>query len=138
MSLPASWAVQMALFERLSNDAGMSAASPNGVRVHDAVPDEPVYPFVTIGEARCEDFPGVPGAKTHEVRIHAYSRWGGRAEVKRLADAIEGALSGGLALDGHRLVSCRLVFTDVLRRPDQDSFHAALRFRLVTEPQETP
>ena len=127
--LPASWAVQLALHAALE-----AAPDLEGVRIHDDVPDEPVFPFVTIGEGRITDYPGLPGAREHEVRVHAYSRWGGRAELKRIEAAVRAALHDArLPLDGHRLSQCRHVFSDVIRRPDQDSFHAAMRFRLVTE-----
>ena len=128
-TLPAAWAVQTALYAALEAEPALS-----GVRLHDDVPDEPVFPFVTIGEGRTRDYPGVPGAREHEVRVHAYSRWGGRAELKRIEEAVRGALHDAeLPLDGHRLSQCRHVFSDVLRRPDQDTFHAVMRFRLVTE-----
>ena len=134
MSLPAAWAVQTALYDALGAVPALA-----GVRIHDAVPDEPAFPFLTIGEARTADYPGVPGAVSHEVRIHAYSRWDGRAKLKRIEGAVRDALhDADLALTGHRLAQCRHVFSDVIRRPDQDSYHAVLRFRLVTEPEGVP
>ena len=129
-TLPAPWAVQTALYDALG-----AAPSLAGVRIHDDVPDDPAFPFLTIGEARVADYPGAPGALQHEVRIHAYSRWDGRAELKRIEGAVREALhDAAFAVPGHRLAQCRHVFSDVIRRPDQDSFHAVLRFRLVTEP----
>ena len=128
--IPAPWAVQAALYRALEAEPALS-----GVRLHDDVPDEPVFPFVTLGEARAASYAGVPGALSHEVRIHAYSRWGGRAELKRIEASVRAVLhDADLALDGHRLAQCRHVFSDVIRRPDQDTFHAVMRFRLVTEP----
>jgi hypothetical protein len=130
MSLPASWAVQLGLYAALEGAPGLE-----GVAVHDDVLESARHPFLTIGEARSEPLPGVEGARTHEVRIHAYSRWGGRAELKRLEEAVHGALHDrALPLEGHRLASCRFVFADVLRQADTDTYHAVMRYRLVTEP----
>ena len=132
--LPAAWAVQTAIYDALGAVPALS-----GVRIHDAVPDDPAFPFLTIGEARTADYAGVPGAVSHEVRIHAYSRWEGRAELKRIEGAVRDALhDADLPLTGHRLAQCRHVFSDVIRRPDRDSHHAVLRFRLVTEPEGAP
>lgn len=134
MTLPAAWAIQLALYTALEGAEDLS-----GVRVHDDVPSDPVYPFVTIGEGRIKDYPGIPGAAEHEIRLHAYSRWGGRAELKRIEEAIRQRLhDGDLSLTGHRLAQCRHVFSDVIRRPDQDTYHAVMRFRLVTEPEGVP
>ena len=132
--LPAAWAVQLALYGALEAAPGLA-----GVSLHDDVPADPAFPCLTIGEARCADYPGVPGAREHEVRIHAYSRWGGRAELKRVEGAVRDALhDADLVLVDHRLAQCRHVFSDVIRRPDQDTYHAVMRFRLVTEPLPEP
>lgn len=130
MTLPASWAVQLALYAALEGAPGLE-----GAQVFDEVPESAAHPFLTIGEAKSSAYDGVDGAREHEVRIHAYSRWGGRAELKRIEGAVRDALDGAaLTLDGHRLVSSRFVFADVIRQPDQDTFHAVIRYRLVTEP----
>ena len=130
--LPAAWAVQVAVYAALE-----AAPDLGGVRVHDDVPDEPVFPFVTVGEGRVSDYPGLPGAREHELRVHAYSRWGGRAELKRIEAGVRAALHDAeLTLTDHRLAQCRHVFSDVIRRPDQETFHAVMRFRLVTEALE--
>ena len=131
MSVPAAWAVQTALYDALGASDALS-----GVAVHDDLPAEPAYPCLTIGEARLRDYPGVAGAREHELRIHAYSRWGGRAELKRIEAGVRDALhDADLPLEGHRLAQCRHVFSDVIRRPDQDTYHVVMRFRLVTEPE---
>ena len=138
MSLPAAWAVQLALYDTLTTDPGLASVVPQGVRVHDAVPGDPVFPFLTIGEAKAEDYAGVPGAREHEIRIRAYSRWGGRRELKTIEHAVTERLHGGvLSVEGHRLVSMRLVFADHFRQPDGETFASVLRFRLVTQPEGT-
>lgn len=130
MTLPASWAVQLALYAALEGASGLEGAG-----VYDEVPEGAAHPFLTIGEAKTSEYGGVEGAREHEVRVHAYSRWGGRRELKRIEGAVHDALHGAaLPLEGHRLVSCRFVFADVIRQPGQDTFHAVMRYRLVTEP----
>ena len=132
MTLSPAWAVQIGLYAALEASAELSAVSPTGIGLYDQVPDEPVFPFLTIGEARCETYPGVEGAREHEIRIRAYSRHGGRRELKIITEAVRAAVEG-LSVDGHRVAQARFVFADVFRQPDQDTFGSVLRFRIVTE-----
>ena len=133
MTLPASFAVQTALYAALEADPALAAIGTDGVRFYDEVPEDAGFPFVTLGEARVSDYPGIPGARSHEVRLHAYSRWGGRAELKRIEAAIKDALhDADLQIDGHTCEQCRFVFADVIRQPDLDTFAAVLRYRIVT------
>ena len=131
-ALSPAWAVQVGLYQALEASAALRAISATGVGLYDQVPDEPVFPFLTIGEARCEDYPGVPGAREHEVRVRAYSRHGGRRELKEITEAVRTAVEG-LTLPDFRVAQARFVFADVFRQPDQDTFAATLRFRIVTE-----
>lgn len=131
----ASWAVQLALHDALTNDPGLAAVAPSGVGVWDEPPEGVGFPFLTIGEARSGDYPGVAGAREHRIRIRAYSRWGGRAELKKIEAAVTAALDGAaLPLDGHAMRQCRFVFSDIFRQPDRGAYQAVMRFRVVTEP----
>ena len=134
MSPSASWAVQLGLYAALEGSDALSAVSPTGIGLYDQVPDEPVFPFLTLGEVRCEPYDGVPGAREHEVRIRAYSRHGGRRELKQITEAVR-AVVEGLSVPGFRVAQARFVFADVFRQPDPDTFGSVLRFRIVTEEQ---
>ena len=139
MSLSPAWAVQLGLYAALEASEALRAVSPTGVGLYDQVPDEPLFPFLTIGEARCEPYDGVPNAREHEVRLRAYSRHGGRRELKQITEAVRAAVEG-LSVEGHRVAQARFVFADVFRQPDQDTFGSVIRFRIVTEatPGEQP
>ncbi|WOI53995.1 DUF3168 domain-containing protein [Parvularcula sp. LCG005] len=135
MTLPASWAVQVALYDLLRNDAELQAVASTGVQIHDSVPDEPTYPFITVGEAKISDYPGLDGAREHDIRLHIYSKWGGRQEVRTITDLLQARLHDAvLPLDGHRLSQCRFAFADIFRPVEAETFHGVARFRLVTEP----
>ena len=130
--LSPAWAVQLGLYAALEAAEGLHALSPTGVGLYDQTPDEPVFPFLTIGEARCEPYDGVPGAYEHEVRLRAYSRHGGRRELKEIEGAVRAAVEA-LSVPGRRVAQARFVFADTFRQPDQDTFGSVLRFRIVTE-----
>lgn len=136
MSVEASWAMQQAVFASLTADPGLQILLGDPARIYDAVPAEAVFPYVTIGEIRVRPYPGLPDAAEHDLRLHAWSRYGGRKEVKEIMTAVYGVLQdGALPVSGRRLVSLRYVFADIFQRSDFETFHAVMRYRAVTEPE---
>lgn len=134
MTLPVSWALQVALFQHLSADADLRNTIGTPARIYDDVPLDPVFPFLTIGETRAEAIAEAPHARRHDLRLSAHSKWGGRKELKALTDILVSRLDRqSFPVDGHRLVQCRFVFADILRRTEREGFLATLRFRCVTE-----
>jgi len=134
MNLPVSFALQSALYGTLAADSVLQGLLGSPARIFDAVPTEPIFPLLTIGEVRTRSFPELVTARAHDVRLNAYSRWGGRKEAKDIVDQCVSLLSGaGLVVTGHRLVQSRFIFSDIIRRNDPDTFHAVMRFRIVTE-----
>jgi hypothetical protein len=135
MSLPCAWALQTGLRDHLSTDAGLQMLVGTPARIFDALPTDTVFPVLTIGAGRVRDYAGVDGAREHDVRLHAYSRWGGRGEVKRVLDTIYDRLhDSSFPLEGHRVAACRFVFADIFKQIDQDTFQGVARYRVVTEP----
>lgn len=135
MSLPSAWAVQVGLYEFLRQAAPLSALIGSPGRVYDRVPEDASFPFLTIGESQQRPIDGVDGAVEHDVRINAYTRWGGRREAKLLADCVQIVLQdASLSVEDHKLISCRFIFSDIFRQADPDTYQATIRFRVVTEP----
>ena len=131
----AQWELQRAIFSALKVDAGLKAEIGDPARIYDDPPEDAAFPYLTIGEARARDWPGVDGGLEHEVRLHAFSRYAGRREVKRIMSAAYDALhEASLTLTGHHLVNIRFVFGDAFRRQDGETYQAAMRFRAVTQP----
>ena len=131
----ASWAVQEAIYSRLNDDARVLAILGAPPRIYDDPPEDVVFPFIAIGEARARDFAGVPGAEEHDLRLYAHSRYAGRREVKRIMSAVYDAIhDAAFDVAGFRLVNLRYVFADVLRRREPDAYQGVMRYRAVTEP----
>ena len=108
-----------------------------GGRIHDRVPDRPVFPYLTYGGLRSRALDG-EGLVEHVVTLAAWSRERGRGEALAVADAVSRALSRALAwpiaLGGeHRLVSLRVVSSRSEGGRD-DVERVALSLRAVTEP----
>ena len=67
--------------------------------------------------------------------LHAWSRQGGHKEAHLIAGALLQALDDApLTLTDHRLINFRFAVADIRREADGRTYHAAVRFRAVTEP----
>ncbi len=131
----APWSLQIGLYTYLQQSTELQSLIGNPARLYDAVPPDAIFPFVTIGEAQVKDYPGVDGALEHDIRIHIYSRWGGRKEVKQIAETVHDLLhEATFSLIDHRVAHSRFVFADIFRQTDAETFQAVTRFRIVTEP----
>ncbi|GGD09154.1 DUF3168 domain-containing protein [Aquisalinus flavus] len=131
----ASWPLQQAVYVRLTADAGVKALLGDPARVHDGVPEETIFPYLTLGAARTRDWPGVDGGQEHDLRLTAWSRHGGRGEVKQVIAAVHAALhDASMSVSGFHLVSIRYVFGDTWRLADNETWQGVMRFRAVTHP----
>lgn len=130
----ASLALQGAVFAALAADDALQSLCSG--RIHDRRPETKAFPHVVIGEADCFDDGTKSGdGQVHSLTIHAWSRYRGRAEAKRILAAIAAALHRRpLALGGGlRWVNARVTYTGVLDDPDGVTTHGVLRLRVVTE-----
>jgi hypothetical protein len=132
----AAAALRAAIHDALISDAPLTALL-GGARVYDEPPQNPPFPYVTLGEARISDFStGTERGEEHQLTLHAWSRQGGHKEAHLVAGALLQALDDApLTLDDHRLVNFRFALADVRREADGRTYHALVRFRAVTEPQ---
>ena len=131
----AAAALRAAIHDALVADGALTAAL-GGPRVYDEPPVSAAFPYVTLGEARINDFSagGEPGQE-HQLTLHAWSRQGGHKEAHVIAGALLQALDDApLTLFDHRLVNLRFAVADVRREADGRTYHALVRFRAVTEP----
>jgi hypothetical protein len=133
----ASAALRAAIHDALINDAPL-AALLGGAKVYDEPPRGAAFPYVTLGEARVTDFStGTEAAEEHQITLHAWSRQGGHREAHLIAGALLQALDDApLGLADHRLVNLRFATADVRREADGRTYHALVRFRAVTEPDD--
>lgn len=141
MSLDPERALQGAVYARLRSQAALIPLLGSPPRVHDAAPPDPVYPFVAFG--RCESRPwggsgdggGVREGAEIALTLTCVSRFGGTEEAKAMAGLLRAALhDAALTLDGHRLVSLRVTYTDCFRAADRWVTLGVVRLRAVVEP----
>ena len=78
-----SWALQQAIYTALTGDSTLMAMITG---VHDHVPQETAFPYVTIGESTARDWRTV-GRKGAEATLilHAWSRSRGRKQAKQIS-----------------------------------------------------
>jgi hypothetical protein len=116
-------------------NAGVKAAVGNPARLYDDPPADPVFPYVTLGrlETRAADSAG-GSALEHAVTLHAWSRYGGRAEALDVIGALREALHDApIEVEGRKLVFLFASFSDVFRSGDGRTTHGVLRLRALTE-----
>lgn len=118
--------MQQGLLSALSNDAAVTMFMGDPPRIHDAVPSDPVFPYMTFGEARSVDTSG-DGAplSNHQISLHIWSRYSGRAEVLDLMQRVENAVSSAPNF------SVVPLYLDVFRTPDGRTRHGLLRLSIT-------
>ena len=128
-------ALRAAIHDALVADSPLTSLL-GGPRVYDEPPRDALFPYVTLGEARVNDFStGTERGEEHQLTLHAWSRQGGHKEAHLVAGALLQALDDApLTLTDHRLVNFRFALADVRREADGRTYHALVRFRAVTEP----
>jgi hypothetical protein len=131
----AAVALRAAIHDALVADGPLNSVL-GGPKVYDEPPQSVVFPYVTLGEARINDWStGTESGEEHQLTLHAWSRQGGHKEAHAVAGALLQALDDAdLTLDQHRLINLRFALADVRRESDGRTYHALVRFRAVTEP----
>ncbi len=132
--MSADRALLAAIRDALLDDATLQGLV--GDRVYDDPPADVVFPYLTLG--RVESRPADAAAHEaleHAITLHAWSRYGGRAEALDIVATLRSALHNApLAPEGQTLVLLRATFADVFRSGDGVTTHGVLRLRAITEP----
>jgi hypothetical protein len=130
----ASWALQRAVFAALTADATLQSLIDT--RLYDAVPLNPTFPYVVLGDGKetNADTATEEGSE-HQFVVTVWSQGGGHQESKSIANAVRFRLNNAtLSLDGHALVDLRFQDCEYARESDGQTYSATLSFRAVTEP----
>jgi hypothetical protein len=135
MPTAASAALRVAVHDALIADAAL-VTMLGGPKIYDEPPRAAAFPYITLGETRIADFStGTEPAVEHQLMLHAWSRQGGHREAHLIAGALLQALDdAALNVADHHLVNLRFAVADIRREADGRTYHAAVRFRAVTEP----
>ena len=130
----AGWALQTAVYGKLSTDAAVTTAL-GGPRVYDDVPQWAEFPYLTFGQSSEKDWSTqTDDGVEHVVVLQAWSRAAGRREADEILHAVRTALhNAALVLSGHKLINLRHELSDVRREADGVTFRGTARFRAVTE-----
>jgi hypothetical protein len=128
-------ALLAAIREALLADPALQALV--GERIYDDPPADVVFPYLTLGRIESSSADAAArNASEHAVTLHAWSRYGGRAETLDIIAALRGTLHNApLAIEGHTLVLLLATFADVFRSGDGRTTHGVLRLRAITEPE---
>lgn len=129
------WPLQTALYAHLRNNDAFKPYLGDPVRIYDNPPADAVFPYLVIGETRTRLYEGIEGGMEHDLRLHVFSRYAGRREIKTILDEVyTGLHDADIPLKDYCIVSMRFVFADIFRRPDRNIYQGVARFRAVTHP----
>ena len=131
MSADSSWELQQAVYTALTGDAPLMAMITG---VHDHVPQDAAYPYVTVGEASVTAYGavGIVGVETTLV-LHVWTRSRGRKEAKLVIAEMHRILhDADLAVPGHNLVWLRFEFSRTTLDADGATYHGLARYNAVT------
>lgn len=119
--------IQTAVYNRLTSQL----SEP----VYDDVPQDPVFPYVVIGDDTSIPFDtDTELGEEATLTLHVWSRYDGRAEVKRIMSDIYDALHRhALAVTDTDTVDCMFEFSETMLDPDMETRHGVMRFRLLLE-----
>lgn len=125
--------LQKAIYAKLVSDSVASG------RIYDRVPENPTFPYVTIGdEDILNDGNTCNDAWTVYHDIHAWSRpsTGSKVEVKGLVASIVNSVANTLTLTGFEVILAELENVRTLRDPDGITEHAVVSIRYEIQPLE--
>lgn len=118
--------MQQTILAALEIDPGVTIRLGSPPRIHDDVPADPVYPYMTFGSVRSEDTSGDAAPQTtHQISLHIWSRYTGRSEVLELMERVEHAIRG---VPVFTIVP---LYLDVFRAPDGRTRHGLLRLSIT-------
>ncbi len=127
--------VAKTLNQVLENDVGVQQYLGIPARLYDALPKDPIYPYLTYGRVRLSDVGGDDKVLvSHIMDLHVWSRYEGRAEIINCLGAINNALSVAKSHgEMTHVVNLYPVYTDYFRAPDGYTLHGLIRLRIISE-----
>lgn len=131
MSVDSSWELQKAIYTALTGDSALMAIITG---VHDHVPQDTAFPYVTIGESTAVDWRtvGYDGMELTLV-LHVWSRERGCREAKLILAEIHRILNDAkLTVPGHVLVWLHFEFSQTLPDSDGVTYHGIARYNAIT------
>lgn len=130
--------ISRAIHQALTKNSAVQDSLGTPPRLYDSAPEDPLFPYLSYGLLRSEDVSGDEVALfSHQMTLHIWSRYAGRAEVLSVMEAVKSVLSDrdlmALELAEGTLISTAILYSDVLRAPDGRTQHGLLRLSILTE-----
>lgn len=127
-------ALQTKLYSLLSSDSGAGGVNTlvSG-RIYDFVPDNPTYPFVTMGDIETRDW----GSHTHDgfeadATIRVWSQGAGRKEALQVMARVYELLHNiNLSITDYPTITCREADRRVVRESDGETYQGIQRYRII-------
>lgn len=132
MSADSGFAVQAAIYERLSGSAELAGLVTG---VYDHVPQGAAFPYVAVGgvSARPFDTQGSSGVEM-SVALHVFSRAAGLRETHAILAALHEALhEAQFGVEGHVLILCRAAGAEAFLSGDGMTRQGTARFHIIAE-----
>lgn len=108
-----------------------------GGRIYDRVPENSIFPYVTIGDSQVVDDSNSCG-EAHEVfeTIHVWSRpaTDSKLEIKALLPQIKSAITAIDTVDDFIVVVNEFQNAQTQRDPDGQTEHSIMNFRFLLDP----
>lgn len=125
-------AVQKVVFDALTNYAALSALVTG---VHDSVPQNTAYPYVTVGEDVHNEWDtGTTIGSNASISIHSWSRARGRKETKQIQAAIYDVLHrSDLTIAGFKIDTIEWESSQSFVDADGLTRHGVQIFRILIE-----
>ncbi len=128
--------LQAAVVAALRASTALQVLLGSPVRLYQDVPDNPAFPYATIGDA--QQLPDkaecINGSEIY-VDVHAFSRGPGDAEIKNVAAAVSDSIDDvAMTLTNHRCLLIQRENAIFRKDPDTLTRHAILTFKALTEP----
>jgi hypothetical protein len=103
-------------------------------RVYDRVPENPVFPYVTIGDGdSVGDDNDCWDATEFTAQVHVWSRAVGYPEVKGLASDVRSRLTTEFSVSGFKVTNAQHLITRFMRDPDGLTSHAVVELRYLVD-----
>lgn len=130
MSGSPQWALQQAVYTRLSGDATLT--STLGAAVYDHAPDGSNFPYVVIGDVTetPRDTMGTTG-RDATLTVHTWSQYAGSKQVKEIQSRVDELLDRWKpTVTGWTSVNMQQEFFETFRDPDGITRHGVSRYRI--------
>lgn len=125
--------VQKAIYEKLTGNSQLMA-SVSGIFDH--VPQETIFPFITIGDISSNSLPNLDkNGLEQKLNINIWSREAGKKQTSDIMEMIYGLLNNGtIIVSGQILVLMEFISNSIQLEDDGWTYRGIMHLRVVLYP----